>query len=172
MVGGRRYMEACSPPDLVACRSRAASEDPLTLHLSGVPLSRSVGAAARHCARGVLAHHQARSATLMAARRGHSDALTDIGACQDALLTVPSGRLRASSCRPDFDRDLRSPWHTPRHLPCSWSHTLQSRESDQMTPRFASLPIWGMPALPHRHGVMPPCPRSITSHLTAMCGCS
>ena len=32
-------MEACSPPDLVACRSRAASEDPLTLHLSGVPLS-------------------------------------------------------------------------------------------------------------------------------------
>ena len=39
MVGGRRYMEACSPPDLVACRSRAASEDPLTLHLSGVPLS-------------------------------------------------------------------------------------------------------------------------------------
>ena len=40
MVGGRRYMEACSPPDLVACRSRAASEERLTLELSGAPRPR------------------------------------------------------------------------------------------------------------------------------------
>ena len=102
----------------------------------------------------------------------HSDALTDSGVWQDALQTVPSRQLRALGCEPDFDRDLRSPWHTPRHLPSSWSHNFKWRQSDQMTPRFASLPIWGMPALPHRHGVMPPCPRSVTSHLTAMWGCS
>ena len=40
MVGGRRYMEECSAPDLVACRSCACLGGPQSLDLPGAPRPR------------------------------------------------------------------------------------------------------------------------------------
>ena len=169
MVGGRRYMEACSPPDLVACRSRAASEDPLTLHLSGVPLSRSA------------------SLPLCQGCLGTSpSAISYPDGCASRPQRRPYRSRSVSRCAPEGAERPSSVVELRTTLSSRPAITLAHATALTMFmepyPSMARIRANDAPlcvssdmghasaAAPTR--VMPPCARSITSHLTAMRGCS
>jgi len=169
MVGGRRYMEACSPPDLVACRSRAASEECLTLCLSGVPLSWSG------------------SPPLCQGCLGASpSAISYPDGCASRPQRRPDRSRCVARCGPEGVEQPSSVVELPTGLrsrpAIPLAHATALTMFMEPYPSMARIrandaPFCVSSDMGHASAgaptrVMPPCARSVTSHLTAMWGCS
>ena len=169
MVGGRRYMEACSAPDLVACRSRACLGGPQSLDLPGVPLSRSA------------------SLPLCQGCLGTSpSAISYPDGCASRPQRRPYRSRSVSRCAPEGAERPSSVVELPtalRSRPVNpLAHATALAMFMEPYPSMARIRANDAPfcvssdmghasaAAPTR--VMPPCARSVTSHLTAMWGCS